>query len=324
MEDSVPSEVREEPSETIDLLENGRSAIRKEAGKSILLGGGIVFLHLILLGVGVISLRVIFRSILFVLGFAIIAEGIWEVRRARNLTLEDLKPTEQEKVFAESLKRTKPVYTWIILACLIAVGLCQPVFESKRSIEAAGLVKGAVRQGEWWRLLTCATLHVNFMHIWMNGQALLGLGRLVELVASRYHLCLTFLLSALCGSFFSLLLLPNTTSAGASGGLMGLVGFLAVLGYRRKENLPRKFFKSIIISICFIGVIGLIGFAIIDNAAHLGGLIAGAVCGAAMIKIDRRRAIPVEAGAAVKLLGFASFLAIAGISLFSILKILHL
>jgi len=103
MEDSVPSEVREEPSETIDLLENGRSAIRKEAGKSILLGGGIVFLHLILLGVGVISLRVIFRSILFVLGFAIITEGIWEVRRARNLTLEDLKPTEQEKLFSNNV-----------------------------------------------------------------------------------------------------------------------------------------------------------------------------------------------------------------------------
>src|SRR5215510_386780 len=110
MEDSVPSEVREEPSETIDLLESGRRAIRKEAGKSILLGGGIVFLHLILLVIGAIRLRVIFRSILFVIGLAIIAEGIWEVRRARNLTLEDLRPTEREKDFSESLKRTKPVY----------------------------------------------------------------------------------------------------------------------------------------------------------------------------------------------------------------------
>jgi membrane associated rhomboid family serine protease len=66
----------------------------------------------------------------------------------------------------------------------------------------------------------------------------------MEFVASRYHLCLIFLLSALCGSFFSLFLLPNTTSAGASGGLMGLVGFLAMMGYRRKEKLPRGFFKQ--------------------------------------------------------------------------------
>jgi membrane associated rhomboid family serine protease len=184
-------------------------------------------------------------------------------------------------------------------------------------------VKGATRQGEWWRLLTCATLHVNFIHIWMNGQALLGLGRLMESVASRYHLCLIFLLSALCGSFFSLLLLLNTTSAGASGGLTGLIGFLAVLGYRRKEELPKGFFKPMAISICFMGVIGLIGFAIIDNAAHLGGLVAGALCGVAMIKRVSRE-MPIGASDAVKALGVASLLAIAGISSSSILKILHM
>jgi membrane associated rhomboid family serine protease len=322
MDDRISAEAQEEPSEAVDLIESGRRAIRKEARGSFLLGGGIVLLHLVLLGFSVIGLRDVFRSILFVLGLAIIAEGVWELRRARNLTLEDLKPTEQEKDFAESLRRTKPVYTWIILACLIAVGICQPVFESKESIEAAGLVKDAVRQGEWWRLLTCATLHVNFVHILMNGQALFGLGRLMESVASHYHLCLSFLLSAVCGSLFSLLLLPNTNSAGASGGLMGLIGFLAVLGYRRKGNLPRGFFKSIVINICFIGVIGVIGFAIIDNAAHLGGLIAGAIYGALMIK-GYSQEMPVETGAAVRVLGLASLLAIAGISLFSILKIFH-
>src|SRR5262245_42412019 len=326
MDDKASIEAREEPSEPSDLIESRRRAIRKEARNAVLLGGGIVLLHLILLGAGVLELRDIFRNIIFVIllvvGFAAIVEGVLGLSRTRNLTLEDLKPTEQETYFAESLKRTKPVYMWIILACLIAVGICQPVFESKESIEAAGLVKGATRQGEWWRLLTCATLHVNFMHIWMNGQALLGLGRLMESVASRYHLCLIFLLSALCGSLFSLLLLPNTTSAGASGGLTGLIGFLAVLGYRRKEELPRGFFKSIVISICFMGVIGLVGFAIIDNAAHLGGLIAGALCGAAMIKRESQE-MPIGASDAGKVRGETLLLAIAGISSFSILKILH-
>jgi membrane associated rhomboid family serine protease len=144
----------------------------------------------------------------------------------------------------------------------------------------------------------------------------------MEFVASRYHLCLIFLLSALCGSFFSLFLLPNTTSAGASGGLMGLVGFLAMMGYRRKEKLPRGFFKSIVISICIVGVIGLVGFANIDNAAHLVGLISGSICGAVMIKRYSHE-MPVKAGAAVIFFGVASLLAIAGVSLFSILKILH-
>ena len=147
MEDRVPNEAREEPPEPADLLESGRRAIRKEAAKGILLGGGIVFLHRILMGAGVLALRKILRSILFVIGLAAIAQGIWEIHRARDLTPEDLKLTEQEKEFAESLKSTTPLYTYIILACLIAVGICQPVFESKNSIEAAGLVKSAVRHG---------------------------------------------------------------------------------------------------------------------------------------------------------------------------------
>jgi membrane associated rhomboid family serine protease len=323
MEHKISAGAPEEPSESpADLLESGRSEYRKEAKKSILIGGGFVLLHIILLGCGIIGLRDLFRSIFFVLGIAIIVESTWLLRQAGKLTSEDLKHGEREIEFQELLKGAKPVTTWIILACLIAVGGCQPVFESKESIEAAGLVKDAVRHGEWWRLLTCAMLHVNFMHIWMNGQALMGLGKLMESVASRYHLCLTFLLSALCGSLFSLLLLPNTNSAGASGGLMGLIGFLAVLGYRRKENLPRRFVKSIVISICFMGVIGLVGFAIIDNAAHLDGLIAGGICGIVMIKRDPQ-SIPINADATVKIFGMASLLAIAGISLFSILKILH-
>src|SRR5262245_66392037 len=120
MEDRVPNEVQEEPSEPAELLENGRKVIRKRAGSEILLGCGIVFFHLILLGSGVIVLRDIFRSILFIIGLAAIAQGIWEFHRARSLTLADLKPTEQENEFSESLKSTKPLYTGIMLASQIA------------------------------------------------------------------------------------------------------------------------------------------------------------------------------------------------------------
>ena len=62
-----------------------------------------------------------------------------------------------------------------------------------------------------------ATLHANFMHIWMNGQALIGLGRMIESLTYRAYLTIVFLPSAVCGSIFSLLLMPNSTSVGASG-----------------------------------------------------------------------------------------------------------
>jgi membrane associated rhomboid family serine protease len=115
--------------------------------------------------------------------------------------------------------------------------------------------------------------------------------------------------------------MPNSTSVGASGGIMGLVGFLAVIGYRRKEVLPAGFFKSILINICFIGVIGLVGFAVIDNAAHLGGLVAGVVCG--VVFINKAGGIGLaNVSRLVAGLGLVSLIAIAAISLFSIMKIL--
>jgi MYXO-CTERM domain-containing protein len=159
------------------------------------------------------------------------------------------------------------------------------------------------------------------MHIWMNGQALIGFGKLIESLTNRAYLTIVFLPSAFCGSIFSLLLMPNSTSVGASGGLMGLVGFLAVLGYRRREILPSSFFKSILINICFIGVIDLVGFAIIDNAAHFGGLLAGVGCGSVLIKKGEAADLR-DVNRFIKILGLASLIIIGAISLFSIIMML--
>jgi membrane associated rhomboid family serine protease len=294
---------------------------REDAVSAILWGSGFILLHVILLAFGVVSFSDLFHSLLFIIGVVGLVGGIWEFYQAGRLTVADLNKHKEAQEFTKSIENTALTYTKTVLACLIVVAVLQLIAGEEESIEAAGLVKGAVRGGEIWRLFTCATLHVNFMHIWMNGQALLGFGKLMESLADRAYLPLVFLPSAACGSVFSLLLMPNTTSVGASGGLMGLVGFLAVLGYRRNERLPSGFFKSIVINICFIGVIGLVGFAIIDNAAHIGGLVAGVVCGGLLIKKSDGADL-VTASRLVKGLGFAALLAIALISLLSIIMIL--
>jgi len=302
-------------------LDDYKLKSRSDASSNILWGSALVLLHIGLLVFGAIGFSDVFRSLLFIIGIAGLAGGVWEYHQAKKLTLEDLHKHNEAQAFTKSLEKSEFIYTKVVLACLIVVAVLSLIAGDEESIKAAGLVKSAVWDGEVWRLLTCATLHANFMHIWMNGQALLGLGRMIESLTYRAYLAIVFLPSALCGSLFSLLLMPNTTSVGASGGIMGLVGFLAVLGYRRKEFLPPGFFKSILMNICFIGAIGLVGFAIIDNAAHLGGLLAGVACGLIIIKKD------VDANSAnrsrlVKGLGLASLLVIAMVSFFSIVKIL--
>jgi Uncharacterized membrane protein (homolog of Drosophila rhomboid) len=302
-------------------LDEYKRKSRKDAISAILWGSGFILLHIVLLVSGVIGFSALFRSLFFIIGVVGFVGGGWEYYQARTLTVEDLNKHNEAQEFSQSIEKTPIIYTKAVLACLIAVAALQLIAGNKESIQAAGLVKSAVWEGETWRLFTCATLHVNFLHIWMNGQALIGLGRMTESLTNRAYLAIVFLPSAVCGSIFSLLLMPNTTSVGASGGLMGLVGFLAVLGYRRKEILPSGFFKSLLIYIGFIGVIGLVGFAIIDNAAHLGGLVAGVVFGLVLIKKGDGVSLA-AVSRLVRGLGWASLLAIAAISLFSIVKIL--
>jgi rhomboid protease GluP len=137
----------------------------------------------------------------------------------------------------------------------------------------------------------------------MNGAGLLAVGPLIEVHSRRDHIPLVFLVSALAGSVASVLLYPNTTSVGASGGLMGFTGFLLVLGCRRRERLPHGFAGAVVLVIAATAVLGLVGFALIDNAAHLGGLVAGWLLG---LVLERRGMIDPGASRATRTLGHLS------------------
>ena len=69
-------------------------------------------------------------------------------------------------------------------------------------------------------------------------------------------------------------------TAGASGALFGLVGVLFVFGIKFRNELPEGFkraFGTGLLPIILINLfIGFLGRQFIDNAAHLGGLLAGA------------------------------------------------
>lgn len=244
----------------------------------------LLFSPLLLLADSVRTLQLLL--LFYLLPFAVaLAASIRAFGKARRLTAEGVAGQASASRYAAWLRRHKLTYTRWLMGALVMVMVVE-LFDQQTAIEAAGLIKSAVRRGEVWRLLTCSTLHANFQHLWFNLLALHGLGRLVEAHANRWHLALVFLFAVLSGSLFSLVLLPDTTSVGASGGLMGLIGFLAVVGYRRRAFLPPSFLKLILLDIALVGAVGLLGFAVIDNAAHLGGLVSGALAGLLLVRGD--------------------------------------
>ena len=292
-----------------------------DARKAIYWGAGLLAFGAIL-ALAFHNWQLLYRNLLAMLGAFMLIAGAYELYRARNYTQEDAESAASSERFGTWLKAKHITgYTFAIASCIVIVGVAQLIAGDKESIEAAGLVKPAVWQGQWWRLFTCTLMHVNFTHFWMNFLALLQFARIVEQTIQRAYMPTVFLLSAICGSIFSLLLYPNTTSVGASGGLMGLLGFLTVSVFVERDKYPPKFLKRLIESIGFVAVLGIVGFALIDNAAHLGGLCGGAFLGWVFLKRRNTEAARISS-ARLHLLGNISLIFIVLIALTAILQML--
>ena len=148
---------------------------------------------------------------------------------------------------------TTPYYTIIILSAIAVVFLCQQLMSEDTVLFLTGLVKPLFAEGEYWRLFTASVVHGGVMHIAFNGIALFMLGRLTEVLSSRANVAIVFLISALFGGLLSFAFVPDGVSVGASGGIIGLLGFLTVYSFRRRKLLSNAMFKNMVFNIGFIG-----------------------------------------------------------------------
>ncbi|HEY2847570.1 MAG TPA: rhomboid family intramembrane serine protease [Pyrinomonadaceae bacterium] len=191
---------------------------------------------------------------------------------------------------AEQPRRVRspiPVYTTTLIIALGIVFLAQLAEGLDNSILRAGFVKpDFLLKHEYWRILTGAATHASIIHILMNCYAFYSFGGIFETLTNRAHLAIVFLLSAIGGGLLSLFLLPDAISVGASGGIVGLVSYLAVYSFKRRRFITPQFRRSLLINIGFILIFGLVLYQVVDNWGHVGGLITGAVYGLVQIPTD--------------------------------------
>jgi len=181
-----------------------------------------------------------------------------------------------------------PIYTTTLIIAIGIVFLAQ-LAEGvpDPSVDLAGFVKPAfLHDHEYWRILTCATTHASILHVVMNCYAFYSFGRIFEMLTNRAHLAIVFLLSAVGGGLLSLAFQPDGISVGASGGIVGLVSYLAVYSFKRRNFISPEFRRSLLINIGFILVFGLVLYQVIDNFGHIGGLVTGAIYGVIQIPWD--------------------------------------
>src|SRR5262249_27225372 len=138
--------------------------------------------------------------------------------------------------------RQMSTYTYIILGGIAAVFLAQMLFGDvfrgtsnsiiagdNRSALAAGFVKPLfVEYHQYSRILTGAAVHGGILHVVMNGYAFFLFGRLIEMLSNRAHLAIVFLFACIGGGLLSLYFIPVGISVGASGGIVGMLGYMTV------------------------------------------------------------------------------------------------
>ncbi|WP_409472675.1 rhomboid family intramembrane serine protease [Streptomyces sp. HC307] len=185
-----------------------------------------------------------------------------------------------------------------------------------QAVYPPGFAAEGLVEGEWWRLLTGAFLHLpptegtfGILHIVMNMAALWNLGRLIESQLGRIRYVALYLLSALGGSVLVLLLAPEALTVGASGAIFGLGAAYYVMSRRLgyDMNAVNRFMAGLLLWL-------LISAAFTSWEGHLGGLLAGGLVTLAFAYAPRERRSLVQAGACVALLVLLAVLTVGKVT----------
>lgn len=200
----------------------------------------------------------------------------------RKTIAEDWEKEVTDSRFETWLLGQSAPFTMVLLIIMVATGIGQLYLSrglewSDPTLKLVGLLKksSSVEGGEWWRYYTSTLVHGNLVHWLMNVAGLRYLSRRVEVLARWPHLLIVFVLSAYMGAYASAMWLPGVPSLGASGGILGLLGFLLVFERLHGRLVPVSARRRLLAGVVMVAVMGMVGFSFIDNAAHAGGLLFG-------------------------------------------------
>ncbi len=131
---------------------------------------------------------------------------------------------------------------------------------------------------EVWRFLTAGFVHVSFTHLAFNALAMFNLGQILEKVYGTKQFVLTVLLSIISGNIFVYIAESEAAvSVGLSTGLYGLMGLMMVYLFETQLIKVPAFRNQVLL---IFGINFMINFMPnVSWLGHLGGFVAGVLCG---------------------------------------------
>lgn len=136
--------------------------------------------------------------------------------------------------------------------------------------------------GEYWRIVTNIFVHIGLLHCFMNMWIFAVMGPNVERIYGSFKFTVAYFFAGIIASLSSIYMHPHNISAGASGAVFGVFGlwfgFLVANRGMLQENFVKSNMKSAVVFLIMVLVNGFMQTGT-DNAAHIGGVVAGYVCG---------------------------------------------
>lgn len=159
--------------------------------------------------------------------------------------------------------------------------------DSGTLIRAGASLSHAVHAGEYWRLASAMFLHANWLHLAVNVFMLWFLGRFFEQLVGPVRFFVVYFGAGVLGNLASHLWRSGPVSVGASSSIFGILGGALVVLLLSRGKVPESWRRSMIFMLAL--VIGLnflpgLDIKVIDNFAHLGGLVGGAIFAAALFR----------------------------------------
>lgn len=187
---------------------------------------------------------------------------------------------DSERFVKNMNKKDKPLVSYILIAVNIIIFALMYLIgngsEDSQTLINFGANMGALtKNGEYFRLISCAFLHIGVLHLVCNMYSIYAVGPTVEYFYGKLKFIFIYFYSAIIASLFVLIFQGDgVVTAGASGAIFGLMGALLYFGYSYRGYMGNRAISSVV-SVIIINL--FIGFTTpgISNAAHIGGLIGG-------------------------------------------------
>ena len=194
---------------------------------------------------------------------------------------EIISSNEKSNVEIKPQNTVTNLLSFVILVVSVIYIVAFNIEDTVELINMGAVSPFLVKNGEYFRLVSYAFVHIGYIHLFMNLLALKYFGPPVETVAGWGAFLFIFFCSSIAGGAMSTCFGKSLT-VGASGGVLGLLAASIVFELFKIKGSTSFSNQSNISNLFFILCIN-IGFGLmekgIDNYAHFGGMIAGAVLG---------------------------------------------